>query len=257
MISSPNSSRLKTRSAGLCLTVFFILLQAATAHASQRIVSLNICFDQLLEDTVPDAAEHVLRTDQHAGNLERILRWQPDLVLANPFSNPFLLDALRRHSVTVTTLPEPDSWSQLVEFYQRYSEATGYGQHIDVTMEWAQPLFVPEAERKRVLLLQANHYSFAGDTLWDQLLTRLGAVNAAPGSGLVTLLPEQIVRLDPDYLVVVQGEGFALASRNLLHGALTPLLTERQLTLPAELFGCMAQQLPAVVEALRTQVEPL
>ena len=103
---------------------------------------------------------------------------------------------------------------------------------------------------KTVLMLQANHYSFGAETLWDEVVRALGGINAAPGVGLVSVLPERVLALDPDVIVTIEGGNFALASRNALHGALAPLVAARGVSIASTLNGCMAQQLGALIEAL-------
>lgn len=141
-------------------------------------------------------------------------------------------------------LAEPDSLAEVADFFQQLGQLTGVPRAIN-THQLPQ-IFAGQ----RVLMLQANHYSFGADTLWNELVEALGGVNAAPGRGLVTVLPEQVLRLDPDLMVVLEHGSFALAARNLLHGALGPLLNERALVVDAALVGCMAQRLDALIAVL-------
>lgn len=220
-----------------------------------RVVSLNQCLDVMLAPLHADNTIALLRADQHHGALEPIVRWQPDLVLANDFANPMLLRALRQAALEqafrVEVLTEPRSWPQVQQFYRQTSVHLGIplSQLPEPYRIASKPL--PQLfNGERVLLLQANHYSFAQETLWHDLIEGTGAVNVAPGRGLVTVLPEQILRLNPDYLVVIAPQGFALANRNMLHRALAPLLAKPRVSLEPDVFGCMAQQIPAVLDAL-------
>lgn len=215
-----------------------------------HITSLNQCYDTLFDQASARAgAELMLQpTTVHGGRIENILRFKPDLVLANRFNDPLLINALRAQSVRVETLPEPDSLAEVSGLLQQLEQLTG--SHLSFNADQLPQLFAGQ----RVLMLQANHYSLAADTLWDELVTALGGTNVAPGTGLVTVLPEQVLRLDPDLIVVLRHSGFALAARNLLHGALSPLLSTRAIEVDADLVGCMAQRLDALILHLSERV---
>lgn len=208
-----------------------------------RISSLNQCYDALLEQ--PSLSSVQLQSSaEHGGRVERILRFQPDLVLANRFNNPLLVNALLAQGQRVEILPEPDSLAQVEDFFAQLAQLTGVP--FAINTDQLPQLFAGQ----RVLMLQANHYSFGTETLWNELVEALGGHNVAPGSGLVSVLPEQVLRLDPDLIVVLEHAEFALAARNLLHGALAPLLNERAVAVDADLVGCMAQRLDALIENL-------
>lgn len=211
------------------------LQERAKASPEQlRYTSLNLCYDHL------DTLGTLQPTHAHGGRIEAILNFAPDKVLANPFSDPFLIARLQAQQIDVVRLPEPASLAQVAEFYQRFDGLLDYE-----VAQW------PQIWRDQgVLMLQANHYSFGEDTLWHEVVEALGGENLAPGSGLVTVLPEQVLALNPDVIVVLEQEGFALAGRNQLHGALTELLDERAVYIESDLVGCMAQRLDELVTVL-------
>ena len=218
--------------------------------APMRISSLNQCYDALFQQHARSGLQ-VQPTAEHGGRIERILRFQPDLVLANRFNNPLLVNALQAQEQRVEILPEPASLGEVDDFFQQLGQLTGIP--FPMNRDQLPQLFAAQ----RVLMLQANHYSFGADTLWNELVEALGGHNVAPGSGLVTVLPEQVLRLDPDLIVVLGHADFALAARNLLHGALAPLLNERAVAVDADLVGCMAQRVDALIENLAAACCPL
>ncbi|MGX5913557.1 ABC transporter substrate-binding protein [Aliidiomarina sp. Khilg15.8] len=242
-----------------CSALLLCLGLAASVQARPQVLSLNLCYDDLLIAQVPDQISALTRYSddsrftRHQGTIESILQLAPDVVLANAYNDPLLVKALRAQGVQVRILPEPQSLAEVNAFWQEFAQAVD----IDATAVEAdiqaslQPL--PALRGKRVLGLQANHYSFGENTLWHELLIRLGAENLAArqGSGLVTVLPEQVLRWQPDIIFVQVSNHFALAHRNQLHGALAPLLEERAVALPGDLTSCLAQQLPAFVDALQ------
>lgn len=261
----------------LALAVALALLLALAPLAAQsvpadgvdqstlsRITSLNQCFDTLPSSLPLSVHAEVQTTDMHGGRLEAILQFNPDLVLANPYNSPLLIARLRERGFEVLMLPEPESLAEVAEFYALIdagltvagglaSGALGSGalnsQGPAGDEVWSQAW--PQVWRgQRVLMLQANHYSFGQKTLWDDVVTALGGENIAPGYGLVSVLPEQVLALDPDVIVSVQGDEFALAARNSLHRALAPLLESRGIVVAPQWMGCMAQQLDALVDEL-------
>lgn len=230
----------------MSLSVHATVTESVTSSNDLRITSLNQCYDTLFAGAPERGVARIAlqSTAMHGGRIERILRFAPDLVLANRFNDPMLVSALRAQGVGVEVLPEPESLAGVVDFYAQLAAASKVG------FEFELSDLPPLLAGQRVLMLQANHYSFGADTLWDELVTALGGENVAPGSGLVTVLPEQVLRLDPDMIVVLRAGDFALASRNVLHGALEPLLTHRAIEVDADLVGCMAQRIDDLVNAI-------
>lgn len=241
-----------------CSALLLSLCVMASAQARPQVLSLNLCYDDLLIAHVPDQIAALTRYSddkrfaRHNSQLESIVQLAPDVVIANAYNDPILIKALRAQGVRVEILPEPQSISKVKAFWQALGEAV---EHDFSTVQRGitkrlQPL--PALDGKRVLGLQPNHYSFGADTLWHELLTRLGAENLAArqGSGLVTVLPEQVLRWQPDFIFVQVSDHFALAHRNQLHGALAPMLDERAVELPGDLTSCMAQQLPAFLDTI-------
>jgi ABC-type Fe3+-hydroxamate transport system substrate-binding protein len=241
-----------------CSALLLALVVITSAQARPQVLPLNLCYDDLLIEHAPAQITALTRYSddtrfaRHDSQLESILQLAPDMVIANAYNDPLLIQALRAQGQAVIILPEPQSLGEVATFWQALGEAldrdfSSVQSQLDARL---QPL--PALKGKQVLGLQANHYSFGSGTLWHELLTRLGAENLAArqGSGLVTVLPEQVVRWQPDIIFVQVSDHFALAHRNQLHGALAPLLSARAVELPGDLTSCLAQQLPAFIDAL-------
>ena len=244
---------------GLGATAVSVPAMGSSAAANgPKITSLNQCYDAL-----PFQGQ-VQATYDHGGRLESILQFAPDVVFANRFNSPLLIARLRERGLHVVILPEPQSLAEVAQLFDELSaylpesylgaangnepgatSKAGVGSAVAYGADWPQIW-----QGKRVLMLQANHYSFGAETLWDEVVTALGGVNIAPGGGLVSVLPEQVLALNPDVIVTIEGGDFALASRNSLHGALASLLDSRGVSIPSALNGCMAQQLGSLLEAL-------
>lgn len=253
--SKPSGWMIFSRS---CSALLLSLCVVAGAQARPQVLSLNLCYDDLLITHVPDQISALTRYSdderfaRHTSQVESIVQLAPDVVIANAYNDPLLIKALRAQGIRVELLPEPQSLSEVHAFWHALGEAVehDFSAVQRSIKQRLQPL--PALEGKRVLGLQPNHYSFGADTLWHELLSQLGAENLAArqGSGLVTVLPEQVLRWQPDVIFVQVSDHFALAHRNQLHGALATLLHERAVELPGDLTSCMAQQLPAFLDTI-------
>lgn len=255
------------------LAAVLLWLATACAQATElpSVLSLNLCYDILLTELAPPEQSLVLthyHGDQgyptHRAQLEDILQRAPEVVLANAFNDPLLVQALRQHGIKVVILPEANSVAEVKTFWQAFGQATGLSASLEDKQQELADLLQPAPgfNHKKVLALQANHYSFGSGTLLHEVLTSLGAENLAArqGQGLVTVLPEQILAWQPDLIVLTRDSArpqhFAMAHRNILHGSLQPLLEERALYIEQQLSGCMGQQLVAFVKALRATTQP-
>ena len=106
----------------IALAVALVLTGGAATAKPMRIVSLNLCTDQVLVDLVEVrriAALSFLARDanlsaisarartihQVRGAAEEVLSLDPDLVLAGTYTTPATVDLLRRLGRNVTVLP--------------------------------------------------------------------------------------------------------------------------------------------------------
>lgn len=254
------------------LAALFLWMTAGSASAgeSPSVLSLNLCYDRLLMKLAP-LPQSVVLTHYHTGQgypthqaqLEDILQRAPDVVLANAFNDPLLIRALRQHDIEVAILPEANSVTEVKAFWQAFGEATGLSAGAEQKQQALDSLLQPVAgfKNKKILAIQANHYSFGSGTLLHEVLTSLGAENLAArqGPGLVTVLPEQILAWQPDIIILTTDSArpahFAMAHRNILHSSLQPLLEERALYIDQQLSGCMGQQLGDYIKVLQEAVK--
>ncbi|KAB2910987.1 MAG: ABC transporter substrate-binding protein [Hyphomicrobiaceae bacterium] len=132
-------------SIGLMAAVLVAALPAIagdTPARPQRIVSLDLCTDQLLVELVPRtriAAVTHLAADATVsaipdkalgitvthGAAEDVLRFDPDLVLAGPFGVPATVDLLRRLGKRVVVVPQPQDLEGVRSVVQVVASAVG------------------------------------------------------------------------------------------------------------------------------------
>src|SRR6476646_192811 len=128
--------------------IFGLLAAASVSHAAsaadapRRIVSLDLCTDQLMVELVPReriAAVTHLAADPTVsaiperargifithGGAEDVLRLDPDLVLAGPFGVRGTVDLLQRLGRRVVIVPQPQDLSGVRAAVEAVAEAVG------------------------------------------------------------------------------------------------------------------------------------
>lgn len=263
--------------AGLCA---FALAAAQAGEAKpKRIVSLNLCTDQLLlalAEPQNIAALSFLATDpdlsyyadaakafpQVRGAADEVVVLEPDLVLAQEHSARVAVSLLRELGYPVLDLPVAASLDDVRAQIRTLSrvlgeEARGRALIAQMNADLGALAAGAPSARPSALVYGANGYAPARPSLPDDLLAAAGFRNLA--RGLVRLgggqLPlETLLAADPDLLVIEQArEGSAsLADALLDHPALAARFADsRILRVPAKLWVCGG---PFSVEAARLLV---
>jgi len=207
---------------------------------------------------------------------ERLLSFQPDLVLAHTWQNPETLAVLRGAGVPVLALPVPESWAEIAETLQLLACVLGEkarGEELlrDFERRGAELLrrAQPFAGQRALSYtnLGAGGWVSGARTTADVLLGLCGLRNAAAEAGLEGDVPadaERLLALAPDLFVVGRPdrtESSAPSAEFLLaEPALTdlPALRERRLlTLPPALFTTASPELLRGAEVLVEELEQL
>ncbi|MCS7030253.1 MAG: ABC transporter substrate-binding protein [Gloeomargarita sp. SKYG116] len=147
-------------------------------------------------------------------NLERIVALKPDVVIgASLFHEP---TANRLQSLGIAThLVDVRRWEDLEAVTRQLAQLTATNP--DPLLRLFRSLNAPKPARAREVLvlvserpiLTPNRDSWAGSMLERFHLRNLAAdlQGRSPIAGYVTLSPEQVLRLDPEVLIVVGGPG--------------------------------------------------
>jgi iron complex transport system substrate-binding protein len=268
------------RRSDLITSVAALLFSAATALAGtpQRVVSINLCTDQLAlllaspgqlvsvtrlshEDTDSVMGEQARALPANGSGAEEVYLLKPDLVLAGTFTSMATISMLRNLGIEVVQFAParalsdvPERLAQMGEALGREAEARAMIDHFNAELA---ALSVAPAHRPRAALTYVNNYSSGRHSLAGDVLYAAGFDNVAEEAGLgsVGVLPlEQLVLLAPD--VIIQGRNYPGAARaedNLDHPALSSLkgtymageLTDRD-------WVCGT---PTVLNAVRTMVD--
>ncbi|MEZ5855914.1 MAG: ABC transporter substrate-binding protein [Hyphomicrobiaceae bacterium] len=245
----------------------------------QRIVSLNLCTDQLLVDLVPRqriaAVSHlaadptVSAVDAKAagipttrGEAESVLAFDPDLVLAGAFSTPATVSILQRVGRRVVRIGLANDLDAIRRITRTVAEAVGEperGEALLATMDrriTANPAKIASPLRPTALVYQVNGLSAGRGTLADTLLQLAGLTNRATTIGLgpagrVDL--ETLVAHPPD-LVILTGpkdEYRTAVAENLRHPALSRVIAQHAgVTVPWRTWLCGTPHIADAVERL-------
>jgi iron complex transport system substrate-binding protein len=266
---------LRRLSAALCAVILGLLATAATAQ-SKRVVSANLCTDQLLlalADRSQIASLSPFATDRalsymaaqadglplNRGTGEDVVRLGADLVLLGPYDSGATRGLIARQGLAMLVMGPwtglADGREQIRTLAQRLGHpARGEALVGRIDAALAAITGIVPAGRS-ALVLHRRLFVSGQKSLTTEVLTAAGFADATVPLGLqrggfVTL--ERLLKAKPDYLVVspadesTQDQGSAL----LVHDALKRMYPpERRLVVPDRLTICGG---PATVELIET-----
>ena len=268
-----------------------MLLPAAAfaATAPTRIVSINLCADELLVSLAdPDqiVALSIYATDatlsftadaarafrHDAATAETVVGLDPDLVVAGRFTKRATRDMLERLGYRVELLGAARSIADSIAQIRQVAALVGHPERGEVLVgrieeARARTKTAAPSNKPTAAVYQRRGYVTGGDTLTGELLAIAGFTNdgeilAGKSGDFVPL--ERIVAGPPDFIVVAastkraEDQGSAL----LAHPALARIYPpERRIVLPEKLTVCGGPSLPAALdwlasEARRIQTSP-
>lgn len=275
------AGRFLAHCAALC-----VLLAAAPAPAQQaaaqepgprRVVSLNLCTDELLlllagreriaavSDLAGDplyspARELARGLPQTHGSAEEVLRLDPDLVLASRFSPPFTLELLRDAGIPVVQIGQPNSLDESRLNLRAVAAALNLqaeGEALLARFEARLEAAAAKARTlpgKRGLVLQARGYTHGAGSLIGEILALAGIDNIAAElgyTGWAQIPLETLLRQQPEVIVIEsQGaEDRSLATQLLRHPALDSLQAEI-VRVPERYWACGSPFLAGALERI-------
>ena len=228
-----------------------VLLAAAPAGAAERVVSLNLCTDQLLVLLAPAriAALSPLARDPAlsvvagvaAGlpwvrpDAEAVLALKPDLVLAGPYGAQTTLAALARRGVRIARTVMPESFAAIRAETLRFAALLGAearGAALLAEMDAALAA-IPVHPVQEVLALQARGYTAAAGSLADAVILAAGLRNAGSGARLAL---ETIATHPPALLVTAAAPDYPSLATDLLRHRVLAGIPRR--TWPPALLAC-------------------
>ncbi|MBT9246778.1 ABC transporter substrate-binding protein [Gemmobacter fulvus] len=218
---------------------------SALADGPARVVSMNLCTDQLAMLMAAPGQLHSVSylaadprgsamADQaraypvNHGLAEEVYLMQPDLVLAGTYTSRATVDMLRRLGVPVETFEPSNSLQEVRDGMIRMGAVLGQSARAaEIVAAYDADLAAFQeavAHRPRAALYAANSYTSGDRTLAGQILATAGLANVAAEAGYDSggILPlEVLVMAAPE--AVITGRPFPGASRSeevLRHPAL-------------------------------------
>ena len=251
----------------------------AGAEPAQRIVSLNLCTDQILIDLVPpgriralshlaaDAAtssivHRVKNLTRVRGEAEEVLAIDPDVIVTTEFSTPTTVSLLERLGRRVVKIPFANDIAGVRTAVRIIAEAAGAIEEGDAIVANFDRRLAALATAPRndpaptAVIYQVNGLASGRGTLADEALRIAGFRNLAPElnldpGGRVAL--EVIVAHPPDLLVLSgpSGEYRTVVADNLAHPALAAVMRQRAtLVVPWRYWLCGTPYVADAIEAL-------
>lgn len=258
------------------LPLLLLFATTAAAPAPRRIVSLNLCADQLVVDladrsqiagltrNAPNVAMsavagrigglHVL-----GQSAEEILAINPDLIVGTPPRGGGMLAVLAPHHYRTVDLGWANSYADIVAQIRQVAAAVGHparGEMLIARMDRALRFLPRAAGHPVAAYYQRRGFLTGTGTLVDELMTRVGLVNLAGELGKPVLSQvslEEMIAARPDYLVVESASDRVVdqGTEMLHHPALDRI---PRLHLPEAWTVCGS---PAYVQAARSLVRQI
>jgi len=259
------------------------VLLAPAAAAPPRIVSMNVCADQLLIPLAdPEqilglsrysrdawqsfAADDARRYPILSGGAEDVLVLRPDIVVAGLFDKRSTRELLKAKGLRLAEFSVPRNLDEVKAQIRQMGDLVGHPERADAqiarlddAVARARQAVVRKAYR--VLLLARRGWVTGTDSLLSSLLAETGLVNAAGdlGIGFGGFAPlETIVNLKPDLIVVsdasdrAEDDGRAF----LLHPALERFYPpSRRIVIPDRLTVCGGVMLADALDRLVSELK--
>jgi iron complex transport system substrate-binding protein len=259
-----------------------MLALPAGASAAPRIVSMNICTDQLLlaiadpaqimglsrfsRDTRLWAGQDARKYPILSGGAEDILMLKPDVVAASDFDKRSTREILKENGQNLVEFPVPRTLADVREQIRQMGDLAGHPERataeiarLDAAISGAKQ--AAAGKHFRMLPLSRRGWVPGRDSFLGAILTEAGLVSAAGELGIdfggfVSM--EEIIRLQPDFLVVsdagerAEDDGRAF----LLHPALEHFYPRsKRIVIPERMTECGGVMLADALNALSVELK--
>jgi len=239
---------------------------AEAPHAPRRIVSINLCTDELvlrLADRANIASVSYLAATSEVSNVadlardippnhglaEEIVPLNPDLVVAGRYTARNAVAVLERNGYAVLDLDVPQNLDEIRAQYRQMGQALGEEARAErviaeMDAELAAIPTGPADRRPRAMVFDANGYTIGKGSLTDDVITRAGMENLSATLGIDNFgqVPlEAVVTNTPDVLILSSFRDGppAMATEVLRHPVLAKMADRmRIVVMPGRLWAC-------------------
>jgi iron complex transport system substrate-binding protein len=251
----------------------------------RRVVSLNLCADQLLmaladpaqigslsfmarDASISFMAGEARHFPIDQASAETVLLDPPDLVLAGPYDAPLKRDLLKARGIATLILPPWTNFEEGRTQIRELAHRLGHPERgealiarIDAALARARNI----APKRSLLVLERRGWTIGSDGTLGEAIRLMGLVPAGgayglPDGGLVRL--ERIVAHPPDYALVTDDDPGAdptkaidLGTAYFAHPALARVIPSvRRLRIDGRLTICEGPATPAMIDALAAEI---
>jgi iron complex transport system substrate-binding protein len=255
--------------------LLLLSVTAVRAEAPQRIVSLNLCTDQLLMALVPPARiasiSMLSRTEGdpallslarqlpvNRGSAEEVLTLAPDLVIAGRFTTATTRALLRKVGVPLLEVDSASDWEGVRRITRAVAAAVGEPARGDELLRQMDADLARLARRQPAVPYRAIGWSGAADdvpgrdTLFNTILETAGAINLGAREGAGSFDLEQVLLARPQVLLRGSAYGNMPALRNEVarHRVLDALPELITIEYPEAVYGCAVPRAAHLAAAL-------
>ncbi len=237
--------------------------------ASARVVSLNLCTDDLLVQLAPNAvtalsplardptlsvvARQAASFPQVQPDAEAVLALHPDVVLAGAYGAQAVLTVLRRRGIRVVQVAEPNDFAGVAAQVTQVAAVLGVparGAALVAGMYYRLATVAPRP-RGRAILWEARGFSAGPGSFGDAVLRAAGFTNMGTGGQMGI---EALIAHPPDWLITASAPAFpSMATDMLAHPALARI---RRITFDPALLACAGPWSAAAVAGLARDAGP-
>ncbi len=214
-----------------------VLVPVLHGQAADRVVSLNLCTDQMLVLLAPEkiialsplakdpslsfVAHEAERFPSVRASAEAVLRLRPDLILAAPYGAQATLAVLQQEHIPIVRISLPQNLAGIRRMTRDIARTLDVTARGDMQLERmdAELAEVPHRDRVvRALVWEPRGFTAGPGTLMHALLRAAGLSNMSDGRRIGL---EALLRRPPDLLVVPTTPAYpSLATTILQHPAL-------------------------------------
>jgi len=277
--------RWATKTFAACAAIMFGLALSTTATPASarpmRVVSLNLCSDQLLmalaeREQIASLSffasdpRFSLITDQigdipmNHGLAEEVLALRPDLVLTGTFTASYAVNHIKAQNIPVVTLAPAHSFDDITDRIMTVGMAIGQQDKAqalidDMGASLADVENTPQPEPLRVVSFASGGATIGAPSLFDAVIRRAGLINLPSELGMGSwgqIGLDGIITLKPD-LVLLEGihqEHNSLTKQLMQHRALRKLRERGDIKLAevdGRLWSCGGPHTVQAVAAFR------
>jgi iron complex transport system substrate-binding protein len=242
------------------------------ASAPQRIVSLNLCTDELLlrladpqqilsvtwlsrEPRSSNVADLAAGVPVNHGLAEEVVPSRPDLVLGGTYTTTTAIALIRRYHIPIVLLGIAAGVDDARQHIRDIAAAIGHPERgatliADLDRRLAAIPSPGDKPRLRALVLNPAGFTVGSGSLIDDILRRAGLENLAARPGAPIHMPLEFVAASAPDLLILNAERDgppSLATDMLKHPVLAGMRGTRTIVLPARLWTCGG---PGSVEAI-------